>query len=206
MRPQIDMTTMIQSLSDDFSAELKVKQDALDVTQAHLRAATRQLAEQRRLIQLWHGSCTELDEVQQRIRNMERALKEEEEFDWTGRTELSNEPTSPANSNASPAFFHRGPSSTLSAIGTGFDVSFTFDVDPAIPSTDAVPSIVKLKRLNMWHARIEELMEGRLAKLKGDTADKEFMCKRIVSLCTGVPLDQVESVRIYEIRVTRVDR
>ena len=43
-----DMTAMIQGLSADFAAEIKTKQDSLDVTQAHLRAATRELSEQRK--------------------------------------------------------------------------------------------------------------------------------------------------------------
>ena len=38
------MTGMIQSLSTKFSSEIKAKQDSLDVTQAHLRAATRELS------------------------------------------------------------------------------------------------------------------------------------------------------------------
>jgi hypothetical protein len=42
--PFVDMTTIIQNLSDELSAELKTKQDPLDVTQAHLRAAARELA------------------------------------------------------------------------------------------------------------------------------------------------------------------
>ena len=79
---RVDMTTMIQNLSSEFQGEIKTKQDALDVTQAHLRAATRELSEQRKQIQAWQARCGELDQINQRVRNVERALVDEEQFDW----------------------------------------------------------------------------------------------------------------------------
>ena len=92
---------MIQGLGTDFAAEVKSKQDALDVTQVHLRAATRELSEQRRQIQQWQARCGELDQTAQRVRNLERALTDEDAFDWTGRTELDG---SNGASKAGPAF------------------------------------------------------------------------------------------------------
>ncbi|KDQ19430.1 hypothetical protein BOTBODRAFT_170531 [Botryobasidium botryosum FD-172 SS1] len=187
-----DMTAMIQDLSADFAAEVKIKQDALDATQTQLRAATRELAEQRRQIQTWQAACGELDQVHQRIRNIDRALKEEDEFDWTGRTELDDEPATAASAGA--AFQHRGPQSTLAALGSTFELSFNLDVDPAIPTTDSLATLIRLRRLKAWHARIEMLMDGRLEKLRGASAEKEVQCKKIVSLCTGVPMDKVEQM------------
>ena len=75
---------MVQDLGVEFSAEIKSKQDALDITQAHLRAATRELAEQRKQIQIWQAKCGELDLITQRMRNIEKAIEEEDKFDWTG--------------------------------------------------------------------------------------------------------------------------
>jgi len=91
-------------------------------------------------------------------------------------------------------FQHRGHQSTLAALGSTFEVSFDLDVDPAIPPTDSLATLIRLKRLKAWHARIEHLMDGRLEKLRGASAEKEFQCKRIVSMCTGVPLDKVEQM------------
>ncbi|EEB92865.1 hypothetical protein MPER_08562 [Moniliophthora perniciosa FA553] len=81
-----DMTAMIQNLSAEFQSEIKVKQDALDVTQAHLRVATRELSEQRRQIQSWQTKCAEMDTLGQRVKNLEKALEEEDMWDWTGRS------------------------------------------------------------------------------------------------------------------------
>lgn len=186
-----DIQAIIQELQSDFAAEVKTKQDALDVTQAHLRAATRELSEQRKHISVVQAQCAELDLVNQRIRNLEKALEEEDKFDWTGRTELDG---SDAGSIAGPAFRLRGLGSTMAGIGGSVDLSFNLDSEPAVPTTDSVQSLIRLRRLSMWHTRIEKLVEQRLSKLQGASAEKEFLCKKIVALCTNVPIDKVEDV------------
>ncbi|KAL0575971.1 transcriptional regulator swi6 [Marasmius crinis-equi] len=226
-----DMTTMIQGLSAEFQSEIKGKQDALDVTQAHLRAATRELSEQRRQIQSWQTKCAELDLISQRMKNLEKAIEEEDMWDWTGRSGakiISRPATAPreedkakggdvdmdadasgdedeelvppiASTGVSPAFRYRGTSSTL--VGGGTDMSdvaslpsFNVDPDPPIPTTNTIEGLIKLRRIKMWQARMEELMEERLRGLRGASAEKEYMCRRIVSLCTGVPVDKVEDM------------
>jgi regulatory protein SWI6 len=182
---------MIQGLSADFAAEIKTKQDNLDVTQAHLRAATRELSEQRKQIQVWQTRCSELDQVTQRIRNVDHALADEEKFDWTGRTDLDGRD---ALESAGAAFRWRGQNSTMAALGEVGDVSFPFDTEPTIPTSDSVTSLIRLRRLKMWHSRMEQLMHQRLEKLRGASAEREFQCKKIVALCTGVPIDKVEEV------------
>ncbi|KAF8548942.1 apses-domain-containing protein [Imleria badia] len=186
-----DMTMMIQNLSTEFSSELKAKQDSLDVTQAHLRAATRELSEQRKQIQLCQSRCAELDQVHQRIRNLEKAIAEEDSFDWTGRTDLSGRD---GRETAGPAFQWRGPSSTMAGVAGSMDISFSVETEPPIPTTDSIASLIRLRRLNMWQMRMEELMEARLKSLQGASAEKEYQCKRIVALCTGIPVDKVEDM------------
>lgn len=181
-----DMTAMIQNLSADFAAEIKTKQDNLDVTQAHLRAATRELSEQRKQIQVWQARCSELDQVTQRIRNVEHALVDEEKFDWTGRTELDG---GDALEKAGPAFHRRGQNSTMFV-----DVSFNVNAEPTLPTGDSVTSLIRLRRMKMWHVRMETLVRQRLESLRGASAEREFQCKKIVALCTGVPIDKVEEM------------
>ena len=188
---------MIQGLGNDFAAEVKSKQDALDVTQVHLRAATRELSEQRRQIQHWQARCGELDQATQRVRNLERALGDEDAFDWTGRTELDG---SDAGPSAGPAFQARGQgAAAMAGVGVGVggagDVpAANLDVDPTVPLGESAATLVRLRRLKMWHARVEQLMEARMRSLQGASAEKEFQCKKIVALCTGVPIDRVEEV------------
>ncbi|KAK7061014.1 transcriptional regulator swi6 [Paramarasmius palmivorus] len=156
-----DMTSMIQNLSAEFQSEIKVKQDALDVTQAHLRVATRELSEQRRQIQSWQSKCAELDTLGQRVKNLEKAIDEEDMWDWTGRSGANTSRKDkedeknkdvdvdmdadasgdeddealplPTPPGISPAFRYRGTSSSL--VGMGTDMS---DV-AALPSFNVDP-------------------------------------------------------------------
>lgn len=187
------MTTMIQGLSTEFQGEIKSKQDALDVTQAHLRAATRELAEQRRQIQSWQTKCGELDQLKQRIRNVEQALADEDQFDWTGRSNCNGED---AREKAGPAFQRRGANSTLTGMSGAMDMTFNLEPEPPIPLADSPASLIRLRRLKMWHVRSEELIRERLHNLQGASAEKEYQCKKIVSLCTGIPVDKVEEVSL----------
>ena len=185
---------MIQGLGTDFAAEVKSKQDALDVTQVHLRAATRELSEQRRQIQQWQARCGELDQTAQRMRNLERALVDEDVFDWTGRTELDGSDAAP---KAGPAFQARRED--VAGVGAGGDVPANLDVDPTVPLGESAATLVRLRRLRAWHARAEQLMEARMRSLQGASAEKEFQCKKIVALCTGVPIDKVEEVSLPQV-------
>lgn len=185
------MTSMIQNLSTEFQVELKTKQDALDVTQAHLRAATRELSEQRKQIQTWQMRCGELDQINQRVRNVQKALSEEDLFDWTGRTDLEG---NDALETVGPAFQYRGSASTMLGIGGTMDISFSVDSDAPLPTQDSVATLIRLRRMKMWHVRMEELIKARLKSLQGASAEKEYQCKKIVALCTGLPLDKVEPV------------
>ncbi|PCH44340.1 apses-domain-containing protein [Wolfiporia cocos MD-104 SS10] len=180
-----DLTAMIQQLGNDFTTEIKTKQDALDVTQVHLRAATRELSEQRKQIQSWTARCSEVDQIHQRIRNLRKALDDEDRFDWTGRTE---------GPSTNPAFRMRGPNSTMLNLGSSVELSFTVDTEPAVPPGDSVATLIRLRRMKMWHERVEQLMQARMGALQGASAEKEFQCKKIVALCTGAPIDKIEDM------------
>jgi len=185
------MTSMINGLSNDFQSEIKIKQETLANTQSKLRTSTRSLADQRRQIQSWQTKCGELDQVQQRIRNLERALADEDKVDWTGRTPLEGDPPNTASKGP---FKYRGPDSTLT--GVGFDDMATnpLEIEPPMPEQNAIETLVRLRRMKLWQKRTEEMMATKLKQLQGASADKEYQCKRIVSLCTGVPMGQVEEV------------
>ncbi|KAH8108341.1 hypothetical protein DFH11DRAFT_1843607 [Phellopilus nigrolimitatus] len=185
-----DLTTMIHKLSTDFAAEIKSKQDAYDVTNAHVRAATRELAEQRRQIELWKQRRGDLDQVAQRVRNIEKALITEDDVDWTGRTEANGEPSS---ASAGPSFAYRGPQSTMSAMGAVF-LSSGVESEPPLPATDSLASLIKLRRMKLFQDRIGKVLGDRLHGLHGASAEKEYQCKKIVALCTGIAIDKVEDM------------
>ena len=130
----------------------------------------------------------------QRVRNIEQALHDEDRFDWTGRLTVDGLDAGPSSG---PAFKWRGTNSTMVALAGTVDISFDLGeafAEPALPTGDSVASLVRLRRLKMWHQRVESLMEARLRNLRGASAEKEFQCKKIVAMCTGVAIDKVEEV------------
>lgn len=158
-----------------------MKQDALDDTQVKLRAATRELAEQRRKIQECQSSISELDQVRQRIRNIEKVLKEEDSFDWSGKAGTEQK------------------GKGFKGLSVGPDVPVG-DPDPPFPTVandveaDAVAGLIRLKRMQTWYSKTGDAMKSRIEGIKGASAEKEQQCRRVVSLCTGVAVDQVDSV------------
>lgn len=184
------LTNMITSLSADFTLEVKDRADALARTRAELGTATRELADQRKQISQWRAKVAQVDDKMQRIKNLERALAEEESFDWTGRTEIDGTPSTPS---AGLSFTYRGPGSTLSNLPPG--ISIEFDADPPLPTNDSDRnSLVHLVRLQTWYDRVVNLLGQRVERLQGGNAEHEARLQRIVAGCCGVEPDRVEGM------------
>jgi regulatory protein SWI6 len=130
-----------------------------------------------------------VDDTQQRIRNLERAIAEEDSFDWTGRTEIDG---SPARGEAGPGFTYRGPASTLSNLPTGINIEF--DADPMGPTEGASNALVHLMRLEGWYQRVLGLLEERVKGLEGGEAELEARLARVVGRCCGVESERVEGM------------
>ncbi|KAL1747840.1 hypothetical protein HDZ31DRAFT_31026 [Schizophyllum fasciatum] len=202
-----DMTTMIQALSADFQVEIKAKQDALDLTQAHLRAGTRSLAEQRRQIAATQARCAERERMAAKVRSVQRAFVDEDGFDWTGRAseapdvvegggamEVDSAEKGKAKESkgiVSSAFVYRGRTASIAGLPAPTHPA-EFDADPPLPAENSAAALVRMRRMRMWHERMEEVMRARMDGLKGAGAEKEVLCRRIVALCTGTPLEDVE--------------
>jgi regulatory protein SWI6 len=189
----VGITAVVQGLSAEYNAEIKNRQDNLDVTQAHLRAATRELSEQRKQIQQWQQRCTEVDQVQRQIKNLDEALVDEDRFDWTARTNLDGQD---ARTTAGDAFRYRGHPShiKLPPPVTWQNVDSGDGTDAPIPLDNSPEALVRLRRMKMWYDRTESLLGERLKAVQGSDMLKEFQCRKIVAMCTKIPVDQVEQV------------
>jgi regulatory protein SWI6 len=188
------MSSLIQNLSGEFNAEIKTRQDALDVTQAHLRAATRELAEQRKQIALWQARCSEADQAAHQLANLERAAAAEDGFDWSGRGDLDGHD---ARLGAPDALRWTRFAPGVPAAPTyppPVDAGAGDEADIPLPQGADVATLVRLRRMKIWSARVEALLEERARRLQGADLVKEFQCRKIVALCTGHPVDKVEQV------------
>lgn len=188
------LTAIINSLSSDFAIELKEKSDALDRTRLLLRSAAKNLSEQRNSIALAKEKVALVDEKKLRIKNLERALLEEDTFDWTGRTEVDKTPARPEV--VGPGFTFRGPASTLSNLPPGIAIDFETDPLLAPPNLSDTTSFARLTRLTMWYERVIGLLRNRVDKVQGVIEANELKLRRIVSSCCGV--DELEVEQILE--------
>lgn len=184
------MTNLVNSLNTDFIAELKSKQDSLDVTQAHLRAATRELAEQRKQIQQCQARCNECDQVSQRLRNLAKAIADEDKFDWSGQTKKDGRDTCDGATTELRQQEFVFPAMIAGAVPTPSH----WDEPPPIPADDSPAALVRLRRLKRWHDRAQQLMDERLKTLQGVSLTKELQAKKLVSICSNVALDKVDDV------------
>lgn len=181
------LSAMIASLDKDFSAELLVKTESLDRIRNQLRLATRELSDQRKQVSEWKLKASEVNAQNLRIRNLERALLEEDSFDWTGRSEIDG---APSHVTAGAAFTYRGPGSTLSNLPLG--IAIEFDADPPLPLTDTEPnSLVHLIRLETWYNRVTELLSQRIEKLDQINHLQEGRLLKIVAGCCSVEPEKI---------------
>jgi len=199
----------------------KAQETRYTETKLKLVAATRQLTEHRKRMEESKAKSEELDQVNLRIRNLEQSASYPDVFDWTGRTNDLNAP--------SLAFVRRGPSSLLKdelphphrqsqanpVEGGTINPALTFGNGEAVkeepiqslgallatplPRDPNIQTLIKLKRMKMWHARIEALMRQQLRVLKNASAEKEMQYRQVVAACTGIPNDKVDEVRSWSI-------
>lgn len=140
------------------------KQTKLNATEASVRHATRALADKRGQVQRAQAALSEMEQVDQRAENVRKAMGLD--LDWAG--------------------------------GASTSASASASTEAAVPVEDpprgSEGALVKLRRLAMWEDRVSGLLEERIRSLQGESTDKAVKYRRLVSLCTKVPLDKVDGV------------
>jgi regulatory protein SWI6 len=179
-----DLKRAVDGLQASFASEMKAKGAVLSTAQAQLLDATRDLAKERKRAQALESRMWDLDQVGQRIKNLQQAIGDEDSFDWTGRT---------TNLEAGPSFkpLARLPSASVPpAAFEGPDPQ----VDPR-RSGDARQALIETRKIKQWQTRAQAVLEQRIAGVEQAGAEKEALCRRVIALCSGVPADLVEEVR-----------
>ncbi|KAK9467247.1 hypothetical protein V1512DRAFT_283554 [Lipomyces arxii] len=92
------MSSMLSSLDRDFQDELRTKQSTLDTMHNQLREATVSLSQSRARVDLLRKQSNHVNELHQRYRNLEHAIKEEDARFNTARGAIG-ERTVPENGN-----------------------------------------------------------------------------------------------------------
>lgn len=159
-----EITGLVTSLQEDFEEEMAEKCRTVEETNAQLREASKILADLRRQVDYSKQQLAKLDEISQRIRNTNNAIKTE-----------TREYNESQMGRAPPQF------------GETSDADAPF----VVTSQTSVPGHVLEARIRAYKQDIDLL--GVLAvKLNDKSSAMEARCRKLVSLCTNSPLDQVD--------------
>ncbi|CCG82807.1 Start control protein cdc10 [Taphrina deformans PYCC 5710] len=159
-----EMSSMIDSLQRDFEQEMSVKCKAVEDVNAKLREANKTLADLRRQVEQSKQHMQKLDEIGQRIRNTNHAIRTEtKEFN---ETQMGRAP---------PQF------------GEVLDADAPFIIDRQTPPS---AQIIKA-RIRAYKQDINTL-DILAVQLNDKSMAMEARCRKLVSICTNSPLDQVD--------------
>lgn len=175
---------LLTSLDNDHAAEVGRKSESVVKARANLRQAAQQLALARSRLTEASARTGDVAAARQRIANYERALREEDGFDWTGRTELDGAPA-----RAGAAFAFLGPESTLAVNMPPLKDLPPMDVDAPLP-----PTPTQLRRLVGWYGRAIGLLRQRIARADATPADLEAAYRKLVARSCRVPVDRVDAM------------
>ncbi|KAK4686008.1 regulatory protein SWI6, partial [Tremellales sp. Uapishka_1] len=174
---QKNIATIFSTISETFDNEMTVKQTALNKTQASVRHTTKALAEKRQQVASIQSALTELEQIKTKSENLTKALHAPSRIDFTGRT------------NSTLSAFQQ------SAFGIG-NVAFSAEggAEIAIPERGSESALVNLRRMMMWETRVGEMLENTIQGLEGEGSEKEVRYRKLVALCTKVPVDKVDGM------------
>lgn len=178
----IDISAIFETINDTFAQEMTNKQTKLNETENKVRAATRSLAEKRQQVARAQSATSELEQVKQKIENARKALSLLPSQDWSGRNGLSSEMR--GETVAPPAFRQ---------VQVG-NVPFGSGEDIPLPERGSEGSLARLRRIKAWEERMARVLEDKLSALEGESADKAVKYRKLVSMCTKVPVEKVDGV------------
>lgn len=164
-----EITGLITSLQKDFEAEMSTKCKAVEAANASLREANATLADLRRQVEQSKQQVAQIDEIGQRIRNTKRAIVTETEEYNESQTGLPP-----------PQFVTKEED---------VDADAAFRVDRA--QRPAVSEQTLHGRIRAYRQNLKTL-EILAVRLNDKSSAMESRCRKLVSLCTKCPADQVD--------------
>ncbi|ORY25321.1 hypothetical protein BCR39DRAFT_544274 [Naematelia encephala] len=174
---QKNISAIFENINEAFAAEMTAKQTKLNTTEASVRHATRSLADKRQAVQRAQAVVSELEQIRQKTENVRRSLVTVSAQDWTGRS-----------LGGGPAF------SPLPQHVPAPQISESLSTEMPFPQPGEPGAIIKLRRMVAWEDRIAQLLESRTRALEGESTDMALKYRRLVSLCTKVPVDKVDGM------------
>ncbi|KAF6804573.1 start control protein Cdc10 [Colletotrichum sojae] len=168
------ITHLLNEASSTFQNEVKTKQAVIESLHSTLRTTSAQLGEAKRNLEALQATWNKQQLARQKVSNLSHARDEEQR-------RLLQEQTSAGRTDSLSSSWETELSAALEAAGDGEEGGL-------------LPSAAVLKaRLNAVSAR-RDVTRKMAAALKDRSKDVEVKYRRIVSMNTGVPEDQVDAV------------
>jgi len=155
---------------------MTAKQKSLNQTEQNVRHATRSLADKRQQMQRSQASLTELEQNRLKSEKLRKALSAVDAHNYSGRSDDGSSAFRPLASHLAPQI--------TGSLGRDFP----------LPSPGDPNAVITLRRRRDWESRISHVLEQRVKSLEGEGLDKELKYRRLVSVCTKVPVDKVDAV------------
>ncbi|KAG4304643.1 hypothetical protein PORY_002036 [Pneumocystis oryctolagi] len=179
------LKTMITTLDKEFYDEIHKKQVLIDTSHGLLRDATRTLAGLRKDLEKSRERANCLADIQQKCRNIERAINEETHYFY--------------NHNSDPSFKTRDITNMPNLFDENIDPDAPFFVDISLAEVDneESPSFISIPVLSARIAAYQKnakVLCALAASLRGRSSELEDKCRKVVSLCTGVEESKVDSL------------
>jgi regulatory protein SWI6 len=175
------------------STAVAAKREQLGLVQAQLHAATSELAQYRREIQRLQLQNTALDNIAQKVKNLEISLDDEATYAWADGAKIGT----PKPEIALTAGPMRVDDSCLASMSSSSDSEGSLRENGAVfrlPSANTLECLVQLRKMKAWQSRSDTILSEQSANIKERSTEKELQCKQIVSLCTGVALEHIDEV------------
>lgn len=181
------MQKVLLRLDSDFKSEISTKQKQIDELHARLRESTLKLSESRQNLEVLKQSEIKLNELKQRITNLDKATSDEEQRFIDQTTELGSIGNYDVDFDADEPFrvwpiyneFQKNPNQTP---------------DPRNVNLQDIPPSVVLKARITAYRENERNLQNIIELLKSNSTKLESKFRRVVALCTGVEENTIDSI------------
>ena len=183
------MSKLISSMTEDLASEKASKRIDYETVQDKLKSTTRQLAKKRRELEKLRSDSQEVDGVAQRVSKLTLLRDAPGSFDWRGRSDTDDVASRPLS------FKTR----SVPPIDSPQLSSMEKDIEQALASANDPKSLVLLRRVKMWHERINSVLQ---TPVKEVGLEKELQYKKVIALCTGISAGEIDEVCIHVLSYT----
>ncbi|KZF23354.1 hypothetical protein L228DRAFT_260194 [Xylona heveae TC161] len=187
------ISSLLAQTEEQFSSEMRAKQDQINQAHAKLRECSAILGEERRNFELLQQKAAERTEMKQKIQNLRRAAEEQK---------LKMAQSGIVNGDSSPPLHlvvgHADEGNVVKLEEVPADILNVSEISQldhqSLAYLSSLPSVDVLQgRLAAYVANNANLREYS-KKLKSQSGELEERYRRVVSLCTGVAENSVESL------------